>query len=153
AALAITSALGAIQGLLITRLRLPSFVVTLAGLLGFEGVMIQLLGAGGTIPIQDEMINNLANGTLSPLGGWLLTAAIVVIFAIATRVRVRRRRKAGLVVPPFAVTVLLIIAAALAGIVLVTISNIDRGIPRFPLSGMPWAIPIVFAVLVAWSFV
>ena len=66
AALAATAAIGAFQGTLVTRLRLPSFVVTLAGLLGFEGVMIELLGTGGTIPIPNETINNLANGTLSP---------------------------------------------------------------------------------------
>ena len=72
AALVATAALGALQGTLITRLRLPSFVVTLAGLLGFQGVMIQLLGTGGTIPIPDETINNLANATLSRTSGWLL---------------------------------------------------------------------------------
>jgi D-xylose transport system permease protein len=46
-------------------------VVTLAGLLGFQGVMIQLLGAGGTIPISDETINNFANGTLNPMASWI----------------------------------------------------------------------------------
>ena len=75
AALAATAAIGAFQGTLITRLRLPSFVVTLAGLLGFEGVMIELLGTGGTIPIPNQTINNLANGTLSPTAGWILVAA------------------------------------------------------------------------------
>ncbi len=69
AALAATAAIGAFQGTLVTRLRLPSFVVTLAGLLGFEGVMIELLGTGGTIPIPNQTINNLANGTLSPIAG------------------------------------------------------------------------------------
>src|SRR6516162_8524153 len=65
-ALIVASLLGLMQGTLVSRFHLPSFVVTLAGLLGFQGVMIQLLGAGGTIPIPDEMINNFANGTLSP---------------------------------------------------------------------------------------
>ncbi|MGD9740911.1 MAG: hypothetical protein AB7U48_16105, partial [Bauldia sp.] len=71
AALAVATLLGLFQGVLVTRLRLPSFVVTLAGLLGFQGVMIQLLGEGGTIPIQDRTINNLANGTLNPATGWV----------------------------------------------------------------------------------
>lgn len=151
AALAATAALGASEGTLITRLRLPSFVVTLAGLLGLQGVMIELLGAGGTIPIADETINNLANGTLSTTGGWALTAIAVATYAALTLARDRRCRRRGLVVAPRTVTALKIAAAALAGGVIGGISNVDRGVPTFPLRGMPWVIPIVFVVLVAWS--
>ena len=152
AALAVTGALGFLQGTLITRLRLPSFVVTLAGLLGFQGVMIQLLGTGGTIPIPDQTINNFANGTLSRTSGWVLTIAVLVVFAVVTTLRDRRRRASGLVAPPPALTALKILAAVIAGVALVLVVNIDRGVPAFPLNGMPWVIPIVFAVLAAWSF-
>ena len=62
AALAVTAVLGFLQGTLITRLRLPSFVVTLAGLLGFQGVMIQLLGTGGTVRFRTRP------STTSPTG-------------------------------------------------------------------------------------
>jgi len=151
AALAVTGGLGAFQGTLITRLRLPSFVVTLAGLLGFQGVMIQLLGAGGTIPIPDQTINNFANGTLSRAGGWIITAAAVIIYGVVTVVRHRQRRSSGLVTPPAALTALKILAAVVAGVAVVLVCNVDRGVPRFPLNGMPWVIPIVFAVLVLWT--
>ena len=153
AALAVTGALGFLQGTLITRLRLPSFVVTLAGLLGFQGVMIQLLGTGGTIPIPDQTINNFANGTLSRSSGWILTIVILLVFAVITVMRDQRRRASGLVAPPAALTGLKILAAAVAGVALLLVTNIDRGVPAYPLSGMPWVIPIVFAVLVTWSFV
>jgi D-xylose transport system permease protein len=149
--LAATAAIGAFQGTLITRVRLPSFVVTLAGLLGFQGVMIQLLGAGGTIPIPDETINNLANGTLTPMAGWIVTGAAVLVYAAVAVYRDRQRRASGLVAPPASLTALKILAAAVAGVALVLVCNVNRGVPRFPLSGMPWVIPIVFAVLVAWS--
>jgi D-xylose transport system permease protein len=152
AALGATGALGALQGALITRLRLPSFVVTLAGLLGFQGLMIQLLGTGGTIPISDDTINNLANATLSRGAGWILTAAAVVAYAALVVTRDARRRSSGLVAPPASVTALKILAAAVAGVVLAALCNVDRGVPRFPLNGMPWVVPIVFAVLVGWSF-
>ncbi len=152
AALIATAALGAFQGSLITRLRLPSFVVTLAGLLGFQGVMIELLGTGGTIPIQNDVINNLANATLSRTLGWILTAAAVLVFAVLTIWRDGRRRRSGLAAPPVGLTALKVLAAAAAGVVLVALCNVDRGVPSFPLSGMPWVIPIVFAVLVLWSF-
>ena len=152
-ALAATGVLGAFQGLLITKVRLPSFVVTLAGLLGFQGLMIQILGTGGTIPIQNDVINNFANGTISPGLGWGLTALVLVIFAALTVMRDGRRRRSGLVAPPMGLTVLKIGLAALSGVVLVVISNMNRGVPAFPLNGMPWVIPIVFAVLAGWSFV
>ncbi|HVZ02956.1 MAG TPA: ATP-binding cassette domain-containing protein [Dongiaceae bacterium] len=152
AALAVTSGLGFFQGTLITRLRLPSFVVTLAGLLGFQGIMIALLGTGGTIPIPDDIINDLANGTLSPVGGWILTIIVVLLFAGATLVGDWRRRRSGLVVAPFALTILKIVAGAIAGAVVVLISNVDRGVPAFPVNGMPYVVPIVFVVLIAWSF-
>ena len=152
AALIATAVLGAVQGLLITRLRLPSFVVTLAGLLGFQGLMIELLGAGGTIPIANDTINNLANATLSRTAGWVLTAAAVVAYAVLTFLRDERRRRSGLAAPPLGVTGLKILAAAVAGVALVVLCNVDRGVPRFPLNGMPWGIPIVFGVLILWSF-
>ena len=152
AALIATAVLGAVQGLLITRLRLPSFVVTLAGLLGFQGLMIELLGAGGTIPIANDTINNLANATLSRTAGWVLTAAAVVAYAVLTFLRDERRRRSGLAAPPLGVTGLKILAAAVVGVALVVLCNVDRGVPRFPLNGMPWVIPIVFGVLILWSF-
>ncbi|WP_321937823.1 ATP-binding cassette domain-containing protein [Paraburkholderia sp. J8-2] len=150
-ALAVTAALGACQGTLITRLRLPSFVVTLAGLLGLQGVMIELLGTGGTIPIADETINNIANGTLSTIGGWSLIGAAVAIYGGLTLARDRRCRRLGLVVPPRTVTGIKIAAAVAAGVVVGMVTNVDRGVAAFPLKGMPWVIPIVFVVLVAWS--
>ncbi len=153
AALTATAAIGAFQGTLITRLRLPSFVVTLAGLLGFEGVMIELLGTGGTIPILDQTINNLANGTLSPSAGWILVAAAVFAYAVVIVLRDGRRRRSGLVAPPSGLTVLKILASAVAGVVLVALCNVNRGVSQFPFSGMPWVIPIVFGMLIAWSFV
>ena len=152
AALAATAALGARQGTLVTRLRLPSFVVTLAGLLGFQGVMIELLGTGGTIPIPDETINNLANGTLSRTGGWVLVIALTSIYALVTVVRDQQRRRSGLTTPPPGLIALKIAVAIVAGVAVVLVCNVDRGVPAFPLNGMPWVIPIVFAVLVAWSF-
>ena len=151
-ALGVAAVLGIVQGLLITRLRLPSFVVTLAGLLGFNGLMIQLLGAGGTVPIASDTINNFANGTLSPLMGWIVTGGAVLVFGALTYLKDAKRRASGLVAPPLGMTLLKIALAVVAGVVLVTISNMNRGVARFPLSGMPWVIPIVFAVLAAWSF-
>jgi len=150
-ALAVTTLIGALQGTLVTRLRLPSFVVTLAGLLGWQGVMIRLLGVGGTISIPDETINNLANGTLSDVTGWLLAAAVVLVFGAATVVQDGKRRRSGLAAPPRFLTLFKILVAAAAASGLVVLTNVDRGVRAFPVSGMPWVIPIVFGVLMVWS--
>jgi D-xylose transport system permease protein len=150
-ALIAASLLGLLQGTLVSRFRLPSFVVTLAGLLGFQGLMIQLLGAGGTIPIPDETINNFANGTLSPAAGWIATAAVIVIYGAVVLRRDAHRRRSGLVAPPQGLTAFKIALAAVAGMAIVLLTNVDRGVPSFPVNGMPWVVPIVFAVLLAWS--
>lgn len=151
AALTAASLLGLVQGTLVSRFHLPSFVVTLAGLLGFQGVMIQLLGAGGTIPIPDEVINSFANGTLSPTAGWIATAVVILVYAAIVLRRDAQRRRSGLVAPPRGLTALKIALAVAAGMAIVILTNVDRGVPSFPVNGMPFVVPIVFVVLVACS--
>ena len=63
AALVVCALIGLLQGTLITRIGLPSFVVTLAGLLFWEGVMLYILGDGGSILIEDDVINKIGSGT------------------------------------------------------------------------------------------
>jgi D-xylose transport system permease protein len=150
-ALVIATFLGLVQGTLVSRFRLPSFVVTLAGLLGFQGLMIQFLGAGGTVPIPDDTINNLANGTLSASGGWIATVCVLAVYSANVLWRDWQRRRANLVVPPTTLTLLKLVLATAAGISIVLLTNVDRGVPAFPVNGMPWVVPIVFTILVAWS--
>ncbi|MEJ2287787.1 MAG: hypothetical protein P8Y02_03915, partial [Deinococcales bacterium] len=114
AALVVTGVIGALQGTLVTRVRLPSFVVTLAGLLGWQGVMIKLLGTGGTIPIQNKIVNAIANGTISRLGGWILIAVVVALYAFLTLRQDGLRRKSGLAAPGRILTYLKILVVAVA---------------------------------------
>src|SRR5205085_3571048 len=83
-ALLVCAAIGALQGTIITRVGLPSFVVTLAGLLGWQGVMLLMLGKGGSLPINNKVINDFASGNLSPTASWIVMAAIVAVFAART---------------------------------------------------------------------
>src|SRR5262249_56167126 len=103
-ALGVTAAIGLLQGLIITKLHLPSFVVTLAGLLAWQGVMLLILGNGGTQPINDTVINNIASGNLTPAWSWIAMILIVGAFGLRTWFRESRRRAAGLTAPPAAVT-------------------------------------------------
>ena len=150
-ALAATTAAGIVQGVLITALRLPSFVVTLAGQLFFAGLMIVILGAGGTIPIPDKTINNFANANLSTTAGWVLLVVVWGAFATFDLRRHLRRSRSGLVTPPLSLTVLKLAVAAGAGIALVLVCNADRG-ALVPVRGVPWVVLIVLSVLAACTF-
>jgi D-xylose transport system permease protein len=155
AGLLATTGIGTLQGTLVTRLRLPSFVVTLAGLLGWEGVMIFLVdnssaGIGGTIRISNNVVNDIVNGNLSPTASWVVLVAVVAAFGLFRFAADERRRASGLVAPPRSVTILKIGLAAAAGVALVVVCNTNRGV-LVQVRGVPWVVPLVLVVLVAWS--
>jgi D-xylose transport system permease protein len=156
--LAVTSALGFLQGNLITRLRVPSFVVTLAGLLGFEGLLILLCNreggknGGGTVEITNSILKDLVNGTLSVTAGWVLLVVVVAVFAAFNLIRDQQRRAHGLVAPPLALTIIRIVLVAAAGFALVAICNTNRGrLKTHPVQGVPWVVLIVLGVLGIWT--
>ena len=144
--------IGLIQGLIITGIGLPSFVVTLAGFLFWGGVMLKILGNGGTFPINDTIINDIASNNLSNLAGWVVMLVIVGVFGLLAWRSDARRRSAGLVAPPPAVTLIKIGVALLCGIGLVLLCNANRGV-IVPISGVPWVVLLVLGVLGVWTFV
>jgi D-xylose transport system permease protein len=154
--LAATAAIGALQGTLITRLRLPSFVVTLAGLLFWWGFLIFLADAdktavGGVVSIPPtNPIYKLVNGTMDPTLSWILLAVILGAFAAYTLTKTARRRNQGLSAPPLSITVATIVVVAAAGFALVFVCNVNRGV-LVPLKGVPWVVPYVLVILVAVS--
>jgi len=152
AALVVCALVGALQGSLITRIGLPSFVVTLSGLLFWQGVMLYILGDGGSILIQDNVINDIGSGTLTRVAGWVVMLLVVGVFAIQTWRRDQRRRGAGLMAPPRSLTIAKILGVLLAGVLLVLLCNADRGF-FVPVFGVPWVILLVFAVVALWTFV
>jgi len=148
--------IGLIQGLLITLLGLPSFVVTLAGLLGLNGLLIILVartghGAGGSISNPSNIIYDLTAGNLSPAAGWVVMIALVALAAVVMITRDRRRLKAGLVAPPLGVTVLKVAVIAVAGVLVVIVCNTNRGVGLVTLNGVPWAVLIVLGVLILYT--
>ncbi len=150
AGLAACAVIGAIQGSIITRIGLPSFVVTLAGLLGWQGALLLTLGKGGSLPINNNVINDLASGNLTAAASWLVMLAIVALFSLRIWLRESRRRASGLVAPPIGLTILKIVGAFAAGIVVVLICNTNRG-RIVPIRGLPWVVLIVLAVLAMWT--
>jgi len=148
--------IGAFQGAIITRLKIPSFVVTLAGLLGWQGVLIYVFdvdkgAVGGVISVSNGVIDDLVSGNMTPAAGWIVLVVAVGLFALATLLSTGRRRSQGLSAPPLGITVATIVAVAAAGIVLVFVCNLNRGVVT-PLQGVPWVIPVLVVVVVAQSF-
>jgi D-xylose transport system permease protein len=150
-ALLACAAIGALQGTIITRIGLPSFIVTLAGLLFWQGVMLKMLGNGGVIPINNSVINDIASGNLTPAAGWIVMLVIVGLFGLRTWRRDSRRRAAGLVAPPPGLTWLKIVAVLVAGVALVMLCNTDRG-ALIAIQGVPYVVLLVLGVLAAWTF-
>ena len=154
AALAVTGAFGALQGTLITRLGLPSFVVTLGGLLFMNGVMLELANVdksavGGVIQIDpNSPVAKLVNANMSPVLSWIVLIAGLALFAAVSLSRAARRRSQGLSAPPIGITLLTITLTAVGGIAVVVICNLNRG-ALTSLRGVPWVVPFVILVLVA----
>jgi D-xylose transport system permease protein len=153
ATLAACAAVGAIQGTLVARLRMPSFIVTLGGLLILEGVAIivlggSLVGIGNSAFHNEVVIYDIFWGSFSPLVSWILMAAIVGAASIGLWLREASKRRHGLEAPPPSLTALKILLMAVSGIALVAICNVNRA--HFgTIEGVPYIILIVLVVLVA----
>ncbi len=153
--LLLCSFVGLVQGSMVARLKMPSFIVTLGGLLILEGVCIIVLG-GSLVGIGNSHFNNevviydLFYGKFSPLISWILLAVVVVGAGGWTWFRDSQRRRSGLVAPPASLTALKILVAAAAGVVVVAVCNVNRA--HFgTIVGLPYLIPIVLVVMVGWT--
>jgi D-xylose transport system permease protein len=155
--LAATGAYGYIQGNFITRLHVPSFVVTLAGLLVGEGIVIELAtvdshAVGGVISTSTSgVVFKLVNSNISPGLSWIILVVVLAIFAALSLTRAARRRAQGLSAPPLSITLLTIAVTAIGGIALVYICSRNRGGLLIQLKGVPFVIPFVGLVLLAYS--
>jgi D-xylose transport system permease protein len=129
AALGTGAAIGLFQGTVTTRLEIPSFVVTLAGLLGWQGALLAVLGKTGTINLTAPGIVDLANTFYSDAVGWMIAGLAVAAIVGGALLNRRRRTRAGLRAEPLAALVLRLLAATIAIVGTVAILNADRGVP------------------------
>ena len=158
AGLAACAAFGAVQGLFITLLRLPSFIVTLAGYLVANGLflMILLFGPFSGFPNLAgfsenlKVVYNLMWGTIDPTVSWVAAGVVVVGLGAYLWLGDHRRRSSGLVAPPVSLTLLKIGLIAAVTVVVVAICDTNRA-NLGVLEGVPWVIPIVLFVLGAWT--
>jgi len=145
AGLGVGVAIGAFNGLIVTRFGVPSFVVTLAGLLAWQGALLWVLGDTGSVNLPPSIITDLTTTFFDPVVGWILGAAAVAAYA-ASRLAVRRRREAaGLGVSPLSGLALQLGVIAAAVVAAVAILNADRGVPL--------AAVIVVVLMILFTFI
>jgi D-xylose transport system permease protein len=129
AAVVAGAAIGLFQGFMFDFFGIPSFVVTLAGLLAWQGVQLKVLGDTGTVNLTDPTIIGLTGTFYSDAVGWIIAIVGVGLFA-GTRLWARRSRiGAGLEAPPLGADVLRICIVAVAVIATVAVLNANRGVP------------------------
>lgn len=153
ASIAVGAALGTMIGTLVSRLGIPSFVVTLAAFLAFQGILLLLAGEGGTIPIADKTILAVENSNLTPTQGWILWAVTSALYVVTGLNRINSRRRAGLVVELTQLwamkTIALLVITGLAVFQL----NQERGLSATnSTKGVPIVAPLILLILVAGTF-
>jgi D-xylose transport system permease protein len=129
AAIAVGMGIGLLQGALFSRFAIPSFVVTLAGLLAWQGALLQVLGSTGSINLTDPTITGLANTFYSEAVGWIIAALIIAAYGAVLFVGHRRRVAAGLAGERLAGIGFRFVLVAVVTIVATAILNSDRGVP------------------------
>jgi len=144
-AVAVTALIGGLQGSFVAYVGVPSFVVTLAGLLFWQGVILYVIGDAGVIVIEDNTINNVANYFFSDRAGLLIAAIATTLFAATTLAGVVGRRRHGIRTDNIflAVAKIVFVGAVIFGAVIW--ANRERG---FPL-----AFVIVLILLIFWTWV
>ena len=152
AAVLATTLIGLVQGLIITLLGLPAFIVTLAGYLGWQGVIILILGNGQDIPINNNTINDFYNGALTVAAGWILCVVGIGLYAGAKVYSDTHRRRSGLAAPPIGLTLSKIGLVAVFAVAVTWICNSNRG-NFVAVRGVPFVVLIVVGFLAIYTFI
>jgi D-xylose transport system permease protein len=144
-AVAATALIGALQGSFVAYIGVPSFVVTLAGLLFWQGAIQQIIGDTGVIVIQDSTINNVANYFFSDTAGLIIAAVAVALYSLSTISGVITRRRHGIITDNAILVGLRLVGFAVVAFGAVIWANQERG---FPFAGL-----LVIILLVFWTWV
>jgi D-xylose transport system permease protein len=144
-AMLICALIGALQGSFVALIGVPSFVVTLAGLLSWQGVVQKGIGQQGVIGIEDSTINNIANYFFSDGWGWMLAGVASAFYAATTLTGVLSRRTHGIRTDNLTVVAFKIAVIAALAFGAVHVSNKERG---FPFAGV-----LILVLLVFWTYV
>ena len=155
AALIVGLVIGSVLGFLVAKVGIPSFVVTLAAFLAFQGILLVLLSGGKNVSIEDSFVLALANNNMSVAVSWILAIVAVAGYAITQFVRMRGRAARGLVTDPMGIVIARIVGLALLVLIPILILTQERSINPLIISvkGVPIVVPIIAVALIVWTFV
>ncbi len=146
-------AMGVLTGFLVTVVGIPSFVVTLAFFLAWQGVLLAIASQGGSIPDRDPVIFGLTHNSLSLGWSWGVVIVGIVVWAGYTVLTAARRTKQGLAQAPLAVQLLKVGGVGVLAVLATAALSINRALIGKPDQGIPWIVPIVGVLLIIWTFV
>ncbi|AHI00210.1 ABC transporter permease [Kutzneria viridogrisea] len=155
-AICVGTAIGCLTGVLISKVGIPSFVVTLALFLAWNGVVLQLIGNGGTLSIsQSPVLFAVANGNLSVAGSWVLFVVAAGGYAAVVLSRHFGRVRKGLVALPTVLVGSKVAAVVVASAVATYLFTVNRSPnpDRITITGVPYVVPIILVLLVVGTFV
>jgi D-xylose transport system permease protein len=146
--------IGLFIGLIVAKLGIPSFVVTLAMFLALQGLMLIIIGEGGTIPIRDTAVRALMNSNMTPVAGWILFAVVVIGYGATTFRSMSQRRRTGLVTqsPQVWLIKLLSLTALLGVAVFVLNQERSRNPNLTSIQGVPYVVIIILLLLVVLTY-
>ena len=145
--------IGCITGFLVARIGMPAFVVTLALFIAWQGVILQLIGDGGTLGLRDPVIFEVANGNMSTLGSWILFVVAAGGYAAVLLNRQVSRRRLGLVAQPTGLVLMKIGAVVVLAAIATFLLTQDRSPGQVVIAGVPYVVPVVLVLLVGGTFV
>jgi len=147
-------ALGTSIGWLVAYLGIPSFVVTLAAFLGFQGLLLLLAGEGGTIPMTQPTVLKIENSNISVTNSWIFFVVCAVLYVLSGLRKMQLRRKQGLKVELMQLWVLKTASLLALCAFAVYVLNLERSNnPKLiSLKGTPYIVPVILLILVVGTF-
>jgi D-xylose transport system permease protein len=152
-AVLIGAGIGLLTGFLVAKVSIPSFVVTLAFFLSWQGVVLLIAKEGGTISVTNKLVLSIANQNLSPALGWALLVAIVGGYTVPASLGIRARQRAGLDAPPYGLVAVKAAGLAVGWGAATMFLNRNRSLAAgHSLRGVPDAVPLVVVIVAVLAF-
>ena len=145
--------IGWIIGVMVAKIGVPSFVVTLAFFLGFQGMQLVLLGEGGVYRVEVPEVLAIMNSNMPDWAGWVLIVLSALTMTLLTLWDRGRRTRKGLVNKPLSIFIIKVSSVVVLGGIAVAIMNQNRSQGAIPIAGVPIVVPITVAILFIGSFV
>ena len=145
--------MGLLTGWLVTVVGIPSFVVTLAFFLAWQGLLLVIMGQSGTVSVDNPVVVAIDGGNMSVGVGWVVVLLSIVLYAGLNIAVWQRRTAQHLITTPLVVVIIRIAVIAVLLVAATLALSANRGLNASQLAGIPWIAPIVGVLLVVLTFV